>query len=195
LLGDEKAAKKIATLADADGKLPLHSSCQILELVPPEVILRLLELNPKSPSTKTASGELPIDLVESKRKYITNTEDVEYLNSVSDLLFSFHPNVLPYRADLDRLQRFRSRILTELSKEGALSDESRGFWIWLCTIPDRNDGKMHYRNTIESIRKSVHLILYICYMLFNPHDTDHALVGNRGISVDINHHHHHRPSP
>ena len=155
LLGDEKAAKKIATLADADGKLPLHSSCQILELVPPEVILRLLELNPKSPSTKTASGELPIDLVESKRKYITNTEDVEYLNSVSDLLFSFHPNVLPYRADLDRLQRFRSRILTELSKEGALSDESRRFWIWLCTIPDRNDGKMHYRNTIESILKSV----------------------------------------
>ena len=155
LLGDEKAAKNIATLPDVDGKLPLHSACQKLELVPPEVILQLIELNPKSPSIKTTSGELPIDLVESKRKSITYAEDVEYLNSVSDLLFSFHPNVLPYRTDLDRLQRMRSRILTDLSTGGALSDESRRLWIWLCTIPDRNDAKMHYRNTIESIMKSV----------------------------------------
>ena len=93
----------------------LHFAFQNFENVPFETLQFLLEQYPTAAAAEALEGGCPLKILESHRVTIKNSDELGIFNKKSDMLFAYHPNILPYRTDEDRLQRFENRIVAELS--------------------------------------------------------------------------------
>ncbi|KAG7354837.1 hypothetical protein IV203_004193 [Nitzschia inconspicua] len=78
----------------------------------------------------------------------------------SDLMFAFHPDVLPYRKDENRIARMEQRIQQEVMENESLDDytmsqASASFWIWICEFENPDDIHDHYAKSVERIVSSL----------------------------------------
>jgi len=70
----------------------------------------------------------------------------------TDLLFSVHPDILPYRRDHMRLKRIESLIRSEVIRSGdSLSAEVKNIWAWMCTYHDERNIHDNYTQHVRCI--------------------------------------------
>ncbi len=50
-----------------------------------------------------------------------------------DLIFSYNPDILPYRLESDRLGRIKRIIISEAQSLETLTEVTQKLWLWLCT--------------------------------------------------------------
>lgn len=136
--------------------LPLHVACQNFENVPLETLQLLLERCPSAAAAEALEGGYPLQVLESHRTIIKNKTDLDVFNKKSDLLFAYHPNILPYRTDRERLKRFEEKIVSELSvKNATLSEETKSIWTWMCMFPADADKEFVFPNIVSQILENV----------------------------------------
>jgi len=132
--------------------LPLHYACQNFEHVPVKTLQLLLERCPTAAAAEALEGGYPLQILESQRVNIKHTDDMNTFNEKSDMLFAYHPNILPYRNDKKRLERFEEKFISELSvKNSLLSEEAKSIWTWMCMFPEEADEEGLYANIIGGI--------------------------------------------
>lgn len=78
----------------------------------------------------------------------------------SDLMFSFYPDVSPYRHDTQRIWRLESRIRHEVAEwetdeDTELSSAVRLLWTWMCTYQADDDDEDNYVSSVERIIRSL----------------------------------------
>jgi hypothetical protein len=110
---------------------------------------------------------LPLELLERERaisRHIKQDESGnDNLSFISDLIFSFHPNIEPFRSDPERLARVESlvtmatRRLREeknLDEQATMDPAAKAVWIWLCSSDgDNENGRyaQHVANIVYSL--------------------------------------------
>ena len=170
--------------------LPLHiaaiftvsySTLQaILEIYPQAATSRcnLIDVHTFIPSNSTPlelhdrlSTDFPKWEIENDKKAESANKSTKTPNSKvslrrSDLMFAYHPNIVPYRNDLTRIQRIESHIIHEATNlddgyELKLSPPCKRLWIWLCTYDqtEQDDENKHneegYSTYADSVRHIV----------------------------------------
>jgi len=97
---------------------------------------------PCSKALPNVNGALPLDLFESRRlstwilirnKKWIDAEVQEEFDRCSDLIFSYNPDILPYRLESDRLGKIKRIIISEAQSLETLTEVTQKLWLWLCT--------------------------------------------------------------
>jgi hypothetical protein len=78
----------------------------------------------------------------------------------SDLMFSFNPDILPYRKEENRIRRMEQRIQQEVMENESLDDyslssASKAFWVWICEYENPIDVNDHYAESVIRIVNSL----------------------------------------
>jgi len=161
-----------ATLCQEKGSsgtlLPLHIGC--LNGVSFDTLAALLRGYPeaaKIPCSKalpSVNGALPLDLFESRRlstwilkrnKKWIDAEVREEFDRCSDLIFSYNPDILPYRLESDRLGRIKRIIISEAQSSETLTEVTQKLWLWLCTYCNEKDEHDCYNGEVKEILESL----------------------------------------
>ena len=147
--------------------LPLHAAAMFR--VSYETVREALVTYPDAASsicnlpdlrTRFWAESLPLELIETKRKFETGGEKGDWIGA-SDLIFSFHPRILPYRKEEDRLRRIEAMVVEEANR--VVSENSKqidpavqSVWVWMCTFDGQlDDVKDCYSGSVENIVYSV----------------------------------------
>ena len=145
--------------------LPLHVAA--IFGIPYKTMQQLLDSYPQGagiPCKKTllgVNGGLALELFESRRAPENPSVNAHLGGSgfdrTSDLIFSYYPNILPYRKEKERLLRIEARIVEDAMRKevGSLTKVSRMLWVWLCTFHNINDDEDHYADSVLSIFRRV----------------------------------------
>ena len=105
---------EVIRILDNNDRLPIHFVCQNIEHGPLKVLQLLLERCPTAASTETVDGKLPLEILEENRSTMTDPDVETNFNAKSDLLFAYHPDILPYRIEEERMERIGQDIVQEL---------------------------------------------------------------------------------
>jgi len=148
-IDDEFEGTRMLSCSDM---LPLHFACKNFEHVTVGTLQLLLERCPTAAAAEALEGGYPLEILEEQRSTIKDKGDVKILNEKSDMLFAYHPNILPYRTDRDRLKRFEERIISELSaKNSTLSEEMKSIWTWMCMFPKEEENEDLYPKIVSQV--------------------------------------------
>merc|ERR1712037_448160 len=115
-IGEELIVEEyeVTRILDNGNMLPLHFACKNFEHVPLDVFDVILNRCPDAASTEALDYGYPLDILERNRNTITSLEEKSHLNRISDMLFAYYPDLLPYRTEHDRLERIGRYIREEV---------------------------------------------------------------------------------
>lgn len=161
-----------ATLCQERGSsgtlLPFHIGC--LNGVSFDTLAALLRGYPeaaKIPCSKalpSINEALPLDLYESRRlstwllkrnKKWIDTEVRDEFDRCSDLIFSYNPDILPYRLESDRLGRIKRIIVREAQSSEPFTEMTQKLWLWLCTYYNEEDHNDCYSDWVKEILENL----------------------------------------
>jgi hypothetical protein len=149
--------------------LPLHIAC--IFPISLEKMRTLLQTYPEAAGVPCDLGDLltlvtnyslPLELLHGEKVSNDSERQCKSVDdSLSDLVFSLHPNVDPYRLDPERLTRLEAVI----KKAAKGLHQKRGFdtkakmevcaqsaWTWFCTFDESAEGKtFDYSNNVKNI--------------------------------------------
>jgi len=136
--------------------LPLHYACQNIERVPLDTLQLILDRYPTAAAAEALEVGYPLHILESHRTAFKDKHDRNIFNKKSDMLFAYHPNILPHRTDRERLKRFKDKIISELSStNSSLSEETKSIWTWMCMFPEKLDKESLYPEIVKEILEEV----------------------------------------
>jgi len=147
---------EVTRMLSSTDMLPLHFACQNFENVPFDTLQLLLERCPSAAAAAALEGGYPLQILESHRVTMKDPDELVHFNKKSDMLFAYHPNMLPFRTEENRLQRFRERIISELTgKKATLTEEAKSIWTWMCMFPEEEDTDGLYPKSISDILENI----------------------------------------
>jgi len=142
---------EVVHLKDKEGRLPLHCACQNFSSY--DNLSAILNRNTEAAGVPMKDGRYPIHIIEEMREEIE--VDKEEIDRASDMLFAYHPDVLPFRMDIERLERLVMGVCEEVYENQSLSEISLMFWTWMCTFPEMEDSDHFYFSIIASTVRSL----------------------------------------
>lgn len=138
--------------------LPLHIG--VMYNVSFHIILGLLNTYHESSEIATygaidgLQNLLPLDLHDKYQLLGEANKRKKYFKQTSDLIFSFNPDILPYRRESDRLERIEYCIKEEaMLRKKYVCRDVESLWLWLCTYSNDDDYDDHYAVNIRNIFK------------------------------------------
>lgn len=147
------AAGDVAQIEDDAGRLPLHCACQ--NFASYEVFEEILSRFVDACAIQTKDGKIPLEILESVRNEDMTEKELCDFNKKSDLLFANYPNVLPYRTQSDRLERYATKIFFDVERTNSLSISMQLIWVWLVTFPEESDPGNLYPSIVNNVLHSL----------------------------------------
>jgi len=141
------------TSGSAGSMYPIHIACNYFLSL--DIYENILRSYPKCAKMKNSEGLLPLEVFQSQKSNVKNESDASIFMTIQVEIFARNTNIDQFKRNDSLLESIVSRIQSEISNDGVLSETSIILWVWLCSYDNPDDENDNYTDTVDEIFNSI----------------------------------------